>query len=307
MVTKFKELSLLWIKEKQKVIKHSTYCAYFLVIENQLNNYFDLIDDVTEEKVMNFCLEKFKSGLSKKSVKDIFVVLKMILKFGAKISNVRLEVISMEFPFKEGKQDIQVFSKQHQKKLTEYLLGNFSFSNLGILIALNTGLRIGEICALQWKDIDIDNRLLRVTKTLQRVYNKEKRETEIIITSPKTEESKRSIPLSNQLFKLIKPLIRILNEDYYIISNDVNSIEPRTYREMYRKVLGKCNIPYLKFHALRHTFATRCVESKGDYKTISSILGHTSITTTLNLYVHPNNDQKKSCIEKMLKFVDINK
>ncbi len=100
---------------------------------------------------------------------------------------------------------------------------------------------------------------------------------------------------------LIKPLLKVVNTGFYVISNDSKPIEPRTYRAYYKRLMKSLNIPPIKFHGLRHSFATRCIESNCDYKTVSVLLGHSDISTTLNLYVHPNMEQKKRCITKMFK------
>ena len=100
---------------------------------------------------------------------------------------------------------------------------------------------------------------------------------------------------------LLKPLCKVMNKDFYILSNSKKPMEPRTLRNHFNSILVELNIPKIKFHGLRHSFATRCIESKCDYKTVSMILGHSNISTTLDLYVHPNKDQKKKCIEKMIR------
>ena len=105
------------------------------------------------------------------------------------------------------------------------------------------------------------------------------------------------------MMKVLKPLMRIVNKDYYVISNSVRPIEPRTYRMYFHKLLSQLGIKKTKFHCLRHTFATKCVDSNCDYKAISSILGHSNISTTMNLYVHPTSSQKKKCVEKMMKHI----
>ena len=111
----------------------------------------------------------------------------------------------------------------------------------------------------------------------------------------------REIPMSNQLAKILLPLAKVLNADYYVLTNSDTPIEPHTYRNYYKRLLYKLRLPAVKFHGIRHSFATRCMESKCDYKTLSVILGHSNISTTLNLYVHPDAEQKKKCIDKMLK------
>ena len=166
-------------------------------------------------------------------------------------------------------------------------------------------MRIGEICALKWNDIHLDSRVIMVSRTIERVYviDKDKKYTKIIIGSPKTGTSRREIPISTDLIKFLKPIMTIVNGNHYLLTNTGKALEPRIYRRHYIKIIKQLNLPNIKFHGLRHTFATRCIESNCDYKTVSSILGHANISTTLNLYVHPDLGQKRKCIDRMLKFV----
>lgn len=127
------------------------------------------------------------------------------------------------------------------------------------------------------------------------------KKTELILDAPKTKNSIREIPMSRDLLQLLKPIKRIVNNSFFVLTNEAKPTEPRTYRSYYKKFMDTLEIPALKFHGLRHSFATRCVESKCDYKTISVLLGHSNISTTLNLYVYPNLEQKKKCIEQMFK------
>jgi integrase len=145
--------------------------------------------------------------------------------------------------------------------------------------------------------------IISVNKTIERIYivDAEKRHTKLIIDTPKTKNSIREIPLTRDLQKILKPLKRIVNGSHYVLSNDTKPIEPRTYRNHYKQLITSLGIHPLKFHGLRHSFATRCIESNCDYKTVSVILGHADISTTLNLYVHPNMEHKKKCIDKMIK------
>ena len=180
---------------------------------------------------------------------------------------------------------------------------HFTFKNLGIYICLSTGLRIGEVCALTWDDINIELEIISIKRTIERIYiiDGEKRHTKLIINTPKTKNSIREIPITKELIRILKPLKKIVNGNYYILTNEAKPTEPRTYRNYYKKLMKDLNIPELKFHGLRHSFATRCIESNCDYKTVSVILGHSNISTTLDLYVHPNMEQKKKCIDKMFK------
>lgn len=292
-----------WKEEKKKYVKKSTYAAYQLLIQNHIKPYFGDLYEVNEEKVQQFVFDKLDAGLSEKTIRDIIIVLKMILKFG--ITNGYLEYIQIDakFPSKQEKKDLGVLSKADQKKFMEHLRNNFTFKNLGIFICLSTGMRIGEICGLRWCDVDTAEGVIKVRHTLQRIYiiEGETRHTELLLDTPKTANSVRDIPMSSELLKMLKSLNKVVNENYYVISNDIKPIEPRTYRNYYKKLCKQLDIPELKFHGLRHSFATRCIESKADYKTVSVLLGHSNISTTLNLYVHPNKEQKKKTIDKMLR------
>lgn len=292
-----------WKEEKKKYVKKSTYAAYQLLIQNHIKPYFGDLYEVNEEKVQQFVFDKLDAGLSEKTIRDIIIVLKMILKFGIKNGYLEYIQIDAKFPSKQEKKDLDVLSKADQKKFMEHLRNNFTFKNLGIFICLSTGMRIGEICGLRWCDVDTVEGVIKVRHTLQRIYiiEGETRHTELLLDTPKTANSVRDIPMSSELLKMLKSLNKVVNENYYVISNDIKPIEPRTYRNYYKKLCKQLDIPELKFYGLRHSFATRCIESKADYKTVSVLLGHSNISTTLNLYVHPNKEQKKKTIDKMLR------
>ena len=288
-------------------VKKSTYSAYSLIIENHLVPFFGNKTSISEQMVQNYAFEKFNSGLSTKSIKDTIVVLKMIAKYVDKIGFHGTTNWDIIFPTELRKDSIEVLDLNTQRKIMSYVKRNISFRNLGIYLCLSTGVRIGELCALQWKDIDTDTGYVSVNKTIARIYLMDengKNRTEVVIDTPKTENSLREIPIYNELLKLLKPLKRIVNPEYYVLTNSPTPLEPRTYRNYYKKLMKTLNVPNIKFHGLRHSFATRCIESNCDYKTVSVLLGHSKINTTLNLYVHPNLNQKKKCINKMFKMLE---
>lgn len=182
-----------------------------------------------------------------------------------------------------------------------YIQEYFTFRNLGVYICLSAGMRIGEVCALTWEDIDTDNGIISVNRTNQRIYVIEdgNRKTELILDTPKTKNSIREIPVSKDLLRILKPFKKIVNSSFFVLTNDAKPTEPLTYRSYYKNLMKELNMPDLKFHGLRHSFATRCIESNCDYKTVSVLLGHSNISTTLTHYVHPNMEQKKKAIEQM--------
>ena len=298
-----KDIAVMWKDDKKKFVKESTYSAYCLLLTNHIIPFFGDKEEFIEVDVQDFVFQSLEKGLSEKTIKDIIVVIKMIQKFGAKNKLMPLNQIDVLFPSSLSKKELEIMSKENQKILFERLKDNFSFKNLGIVICLCTGLRIGELCALKWNSFDMENNVIKIRQTVQRIYvvDEDVRYTKIVVNEPKTKQSNRDIPMSAELLKIVKPLLKVVNSEFYVLSNDEKPIEPRTYRNYYKKVLKQLNIPYLKFHSLRHTFATRCIESKNSVKTVSVILGHSNITTTMNLYVHPDNAEKKRCIEKMLR------
>ena len=302
----FKDISTLWKEEKRKFVKLSTISAYAVILENHLLPTFSNKEIViTEQEVQQFVLLKLDVGLSQKTVKDFLIVLKMIYRYGVKINEFQHCDWDIKYPNVQENKALEVLNITNHKKLMAFVSDNFTFRNLGILMCLQTGMRIGEVCALQWGDIDLQKGVVSISKTIERIYiiDSEVKHTELIISSPKTQNSHRDIPLSKTLLQMLRPLKRIVNDKFFIITNEEKPTEPRTFRNYYKTVLKTLNIPPLKFHGLRHSFATRCIESNCDYKTVSVILGHSDISTTLNLYVHPNNEQKKKCIDKMLKFI----
>lgn len=297
------EIAKLWQADKKQYVKKSSFSAYSLLFENHISNTFGNCYCIEEEHVQMFVFQKLNEGLSQKSIKDILIVLRMILKFGAKNKLINYQPFNVQFPTIREKNDIEVLSRVNQKKLMNFVQENFTFRNLGIFICLSAGIRIGEICALTWEDIDTDNGIISIRKTIQRIYIVEdgRRYTELLLDTPKTKNSIRDIPMCRDLIRMLKPIKKVVNSSFFVLTNEPKPTEPRTYRNYYKKLLCELKIPELKFHGLRHSFATRCIESNCDYKTVSVLLGHSNISTTLNLYVHPNMEQKKKAIEKMFR------
>lgn len=305
MRKRFNTIINKWKYDKSKYVKESTMSAYNLIIDNHILKEFGEVNvnRIKNENVQIFINRKIDSGLSVKSCRDILVVLKMIINYSIKKEYSSTVIGKIIFPTKRNNAKIEVYTKDEETKIIKYIVSNFTFKNLGILICIYSGMRIGEICALKWKDIDIENKKICISKTLQRIYSKDKK-TKIIIDSAKTINSNRDIPLANILYKTIEPIYKIVNKDYYVITNSIKYTEPKTYRNYYFELLNLLGVRKLKFHCLRHTFATRCIEAMVDYKTLSVLLGHSNISTTLNLYVHPNYEQKKKCIDEMCKLIE---
>lgn len=298
-----REIAVAWKEYKRPYVKQSTMAAYLLILGNHLLPAFGENDSLPEQSVQSFVLEKIECGLSVKSIKDILIVLKMVMKFGVKNEWMNYYEWDIKYPTNSANKELEVLSVSNHRKILDHIQSHFTFTGLGIYISLSTGLRIGEICALKWNDINITEGTITVSRTIERIYmvEGEKKHTELVISSPKTKNSCREIPMSKELLAIVKPLKKIVNDNFYVLTNDEHPTEPRTYRNYYNGLMEKLGIPRLKYHGLRHSFATRCIEAGCDYKTVSVLLGHSNISTTLNLYVHPNMEQKKRCITKMFK------
>lgn len=298
-----REIATAWKEYKRPYVKQSTMAAYVLILENHILPTFGEDNSLPEHSVQAFVLHKIESGLSTKSVKDILIVLKMVMKFGVKKEWMTYYEWDIKYPPSSENKVLDVLSVTNHRKILNHIQSHFTFMGLGIYISLSTGLRIGEICALKWSDINVTDGILTVNRTIERIYiiEGEKKHTELVINTPKTKNSCREIPMNKELLGMLKPLKKVVNDDYYILTNDERPTEPRTYRNYYKRLMEKLDIPKLKYHGLRHSFATRCIEVGCDYKTVSVLLGHSNISTTLNLYVHPNMEQKKRCIDKVFK------
>ena len=200
-----------------------------------------------------------------------------------------------------NKKEITVFDKKTQQKLEAFLLKNLDLTKAGIFISLHTGMRIGEVCALSWEDIDLGQNIIHVRHTVARVRKSDShsdRTTELIINSPKTKASSRDIPISSKLLPVLLEIQRISSTGF-VISQTNSFTHPRTYEMRYHKALKECNVEKLNYHALRHTFATRCIEAGVDVKSLSEILGHGNVSITLNTYVHSSMEMKRNQLEKL--------
>ena len=306
----YKDWLWYWMQKKKDYIKESTYSNYSNIISNhiipELGNI--KLSNFNNKLIQEYLINKYKTGrldgnggLSYKTIRDIIAVVKSSLKYAIKeemINNINLD---FTYPKIGNKDKIYIMPKKDQERLITYIKQNEDTRSLGILLALYSGIRIGELCALQWKDIDFKNNILHINKTLQRIYIKDNKESvsKIIITNPKTHNAERDIPLNKGFADILKKYQTESNN--YILSNCDKWIEPRTYRRYFKKCLDKAKIGQINFHGLRHTFATNCIKLGVDYKTVSEILGHANVNITLNLYVHPQMSQKKKCIDLICK------
>lgn len=203
-----REIATAWKEYKRPYVKQSTMAAYVLILENHVLPYFGDGDSLHEQAVQAFVLQKLERGLSVKTIKDILIVLKMVMKFGVKNEWMTYYEWDIKYPTTSTSKELEVLSVANHRKILNYIQSHFSFMGLGIYISLGTGLRIGEICALKWSDINVTDGTITVSRTIERIYiiEGEKKHTELIISTPKTKNSCREIPMSKELLAMVKPL-----------------------------------------------------------------------------------------------------
>lgn len=302
---RFKEVAEEWLEDKRNFIKDSTAAYYQYELEHYIKPIFYnmFIEDITGE-LIQCCVITWQKrckqntmSLKKSTIQNLITLLKQIIRFGIQKGYLSERTINIHYlpPNIIQKKD-KIFSNIEKNKIINAGLKENNNKAYGILLALTCGLRIGEICALQWKDYDIENGIIHIRKTLQRIYTTNQNpKSEITITLPKTESSIRDVPLSCKMLEITKKFYS--EPELFVLTNKLKFFEPRSYRTYYMKFLEKNNIQKLNFHCLRHTFATQCIENGADYKSISEIMGHSSVNTTINMYVHPQLENKRKCME----------
>ena len=306
----YKDWIYTWLLEKKDYIKESTYANYSNNIFNhiipKLGNYY--LNELNHKVIQDFLLELSKNGrkdnnggLAEKTIKDITIIIKGSIKKGINEDKIKHIELTFNYPKDNKENRLYVLTKREQNKITNYVLENINSRNIGLLISLYSGIRIGELCALKWEDIDFKKNCLTINKTIQRVYikDKDKNISKVIITTPKTKNANREIPINKDFLEILKKIKS--DKKHYILTANEKYIEPRTYRKYFNKILDELKIKHFNFHSLRHTFATNCISLGVDYKTVSELLGHANVNITLNLYVHPRYSQKKKCIDLVCK------
>ena len=277
---KFKSLIEEWLQYKKTTIKESSYLNYKFIIETNIKK--EMGEKNLEELLQynfNLFVEQLMEKLSSKTVKDIMTVLKAILKYAEIKYDINFKISLISTPA-QITNEVEVFNDKDRKKMEKYCIQSKERRDLGVLISLYTGLRIGEVCALKWSDIDFEKKYIKVNHTLQRVYVN-KRETKV-------------------LYEKLKEIAKNSDNEAFVLTGSTKRYyEPLGYRYIYRRILEKCDIEYKRYHQLRHTFATRCIKVGMDVKSLSEVLGHANVSITLNIYVHSSFETKNKFINKL--------
>ena len=304
----FGQLLQDWLVFIRPDVKESTYAKYVFDVKKHIEPELGGvplvalstadIDRFTRRKMDSGSLSG-KDGLAPKTVSCLLSLIKLALEFGRERDYGCPEQIVIHNP-RQTLPDIQILSLQEQSRLEQFINAHPCPVGLGVMLSLYTGLRIGEVCAMQWEDICLEQKVLHVQRTITRIQDvspEARQKTKVVIGAPKTECSNRQIPIPDFLVELLQPYQK--SGELYLLTGTKDYLEPRNYYLKYKRMLRECGVKDYNYHALRHTFATRCVEKGVDAKSLSEILGHADVSTTLRRYVHPSLEMKRRQMAKL--------
>lgn len=299
----FRDAATLWLDANRIRFKGATECRYQYLLESHILPSLGgkKLCEITGPAVNDFLADKLsngrldgKGGLSAAYVRSIMLIISGVMAFAA-AEGLCLPLRSQIRKPPISPREMAVLNDADRQRLEAELLLGTDGTKLGVLICLYTGLRIGEVCALTWEDIDLENRVLYVRHTVARVRRGDPGVSGLVIDRPKTPSSLRCVPICSRL----QDVLKAQQGAGYVVSNRADFVSPRTFEYRYHKLLDASGVPQIHFHALRHTFATRCIASGMDVKSLSEILGHSSVSTTLGTYVHSSMEMKRTQLEKL--------
>lgn len=303
---KFSYIADLWLSTNRIHIKAATYNKYYNVIETHIKPVLGnldinkitstLINQFLEEKMLNGKLDG-SGGLSPTYVNTIAIVVNSIVNFAVKEGYCNPLSTPILKPTPNSNSPNALSNKEYTI-LTEYIKKNTDNTKLGIMLSLYAGLRIGEVCALKWNDVDFEKSIIHISSTVSRIKDRNEK-SKLIIDTPKTKSSDRFIPVPRFLMGYLERFYDKRKSEF-VISNNDKFVNPRLLEYHFHKALKEANINQTNFHALRHTFATKCIEVGMDVKSLSEILGHANSAITLKIYVHSSMEQKRLQMEKLI-------
>ena len=319
-------------------VKQSTYVSYEGYVRLHINPALGdiLLVALTTEQLQKFFNDlrkstpKRKKALSTKSVRNIYNMFHTALDQAAiEHKIIRNPLLGIKLP-KVEQMEVQILTADEQTKLQQAVMRHNEMQAYGVIFTLNTGLRLGELIGLQWKDVNFQRHSIRIRRTAGRLSKVAEdgslvkksdtvKSTEIVVRTPKSLSSRREIPMFDELWNGLMDyrerqleMIEALGNDYddqdFIFGTTMGKVyDPRVYEDLFKRCLKSAGLKDIKFHALRHTFATRALEAGMDIKVLSSLLGHAQASTTLNLYGHALPDHKRVSMDKMSEFYAVSR
>lgn len=305
----FSEVLLLWLSNNRLRQKGATEHKYRAIIERHIAPELGAIkiSQITAVTINTFLEQKLKYGRIKKDgmlspsyVRTMAFIIQSAMQFASN-EEYCTPLKSTIYKPSLTKKELQILDKKEQKHIENYITTHCDIVGLGVLITLYAGLRIGEVCALSWDDIDLEKCLIHIRHTVARVRCTDvsnESSTQLIIDSPKTVSSIRDIPIASILIPYLGAF-KSKNPNGYVVSETADFISPRTYEYRFHRLLDQCGVQQVNYHVLRHTFATRCVEAGMDAKSLSELLGHSNVGITLNTYVHSSMERKRKQLDML--------
>lgn len=295
----FNQIYLLWLGSVQNELKPSTLSCYKNLAQKHLVPHFGELEisQMTDKLVQGFVRQK-KDVLTASTMRLLSVIFNHIIRYASANYESSCSNLTISYAKNHSKQKFLMKNADYSK-LETYLLNKDSTSAFGLLLGMQMGLRIGEVCGLLWSDIDLDTGILSVNRTVSRISLLENnvKKTLLYIGTPKSKSGIRQIPMTQFQIEMTK--IKMGNPDHFILTDNAQCSEPRSIQRKFKRILKKLDIPDTNFHTLRHQFATRWIEYGFDYKSLSEVLGHASASTTMNIYVHSNAEQKQKYMEQL--------
>ena len=302
----FSALAEQWLASVSHGVKESTLAHYDYTLQRYLLPVFGAwkVHGLDEQRLEQGMLEVIspKSGnhkpLGASSARECLSILRRICKYPAHLRLMRPVEILVKLPQFERVQT-KPLSVQEQACLRDFVLEHPTTRKAGLLLQMQLGLRIGEVCGLQWGDFDLSAGVLTIRRTVSRIYCRDGH-TKVLIQTPKTRSSGREIPIPQELFTLLQRLHGGASEETWFLSGNAEKpVEPRCYRKSVQLYLRQAAVRKVHPHTLRHTFATTCLQAGCDIKTLSELLGHADPNITLRRYVHSNMNRKRRELERV--------
>ena len=310
----FREILYLWLENRKIKLKTQTYNKYFNLIEQHIIQDLGCIQvcDLTAIQINKFLLKKRsigklnnEGGLSASSVQSISFIVSSALRFA--VQNGYCSILKGEvLKIPKKKNELEIMSLEQQNNFVRWLIQNIDCRKVGIILALYTGMRIGEVCGLAWEDINFEMNTIHVCHTVERIKmldnEPDSKKTILMLCETKSYSSDRIIPMSEELKHLLTICKNFSIGRFVVPGNTYEFIDPRTFQYWFSKILKDYGMQHINYHSLRHTFATRCIESGMDIKTLSELLGHSTVNITLNTYVHSSLTHKRKQLTIMHSF-----
>lgn len=296
-----------WLASIGQQVRESTFVKYYTIVNKHLLPVLGevCVEEMSHELIESHMLRLMREGgknktpLSPRTVSDVLSVLRSILRFARRGGSI-VPCDGSSVRIRRPPVEIKALTRQEQDRLCCYLYRDLTPRNVGILLSLFMGLRVGEICALRWEDISLEDRLLYVRRTMHRIQNldPEGPRTRVVITPPKSATSSRVIPMPEDLAII---LLQMPGEHtgFFLTGREEAFAEPRIMQYHFRRTLERSEVCSVNYHVLRHTFATRCVELGFDIKSLSELLGHATVGMTMDRYVHPSLEYKRGNMRKL--------